>query len=522
MTHSAAVSIIVKLVPEIEKQGAERVLSDYATREDLTPAKLEKLAQVYNTLRQVSHIDGAEPGARGATVGLVDIPRLVMDYATQETLDKVAAPNAWAMTSHDARQVDLNSALRRDINGGMQKAAATVPLANVDDRVTLEISRDDARAAFLEMEVDLEHSISKLACELFAAAPAAEDRHFLRDVSQFEADALRRYHTDGVIAAGDYMEKFAAAHRTKLVRHDYGQPLVKFAYPVESAMGDKFAQLAHELATLSIVKAAAADDDAAEAAIRAAYQAHLDGQDAQIHLTGDLPISPDADMSFGGLQGDPNAAGGEGVGNGQDTAALLGETQDKGLTSRTSQEPASRTPREPKDDDDKPKKDGGNKNGGGKGSGKADGILDALAIPITATSNAIVGASQKANEALSGVVNKERVNKAQRDSDMSVEDIQRAMRLRRLIGTDPVLREADPAAVLEVYNAVAARNPDIANDMASLRLILREAVSYEGLTLEAQKTLSEIRRNSAQGQKESDEIDRKRYSAGGANPISFT
>jgi len=102
-----------------------------------------------------------------------------------------------------------------------------------------------------------------------------------------------------------------------------------------------------------------------------------------------------------------------------------------------------------------------------------------------------------------------------------VEDIKRAMAIRRLIGTDPVLKEADPKVVLEVYNSVTARNPQLAGDMAALRLILREAVSYEGLTLDSQKLLSEIRRNSEQADELSDINEKSRYTVGGAGPLSL-
>jgi hypothetical protein len=57
--------------------------------------------------------------------------------------------------------------------------------------------------------------------------------------------------------------------------------------------------------------------------------------------------------------------------------------------------------------------------------------------------------------------------------------------------------------------------------MAALRLILREAVSYEGLTLDSQKLLSEIRRNSEQADELSDINEKSRYTVGGAGPLSL-
>ena len=88
MTHDAAVRAVVNLVPDIEKRGADVVLRDYAVAEDLPPAQLEKLAHVFNTLRTVDHI--AQASDRGSSVDLVDVPSLVIGYATGLDREKKA------------------------------------------------------------------------------------------------------------------------------------------------------------------------------------------------------------------------------------------------------------------------------------------------------------------------------------------------------------------------------------------------------------------------------------------------
>lgn len=497
MTHDSAVRTVVKLVPEIEKRGAAAVLTEHAAKEDLPPAQLEKLAQVFNTLTTVSHIDNAEEADRGATVPLVDVPKLVMDYATGAGRVKAAAAPL-SFSSHDPCLVDLNKALKFELRPELQKAAgdATGPREAAEEVYQRQITRDEAEAARLSVELDLQDEMSKLAGEIFSAAPLADDSYFVRDVSEFEEEALRRQPAGIVKAAGDYLEKFAAPHRTKLIRFDYSQPLVKYAYEIPHALGEKFAELASTLATFEIVKAASDDDFAS---IRAALQ------------------SPDAnlDMSIAPGAADPDALPG---GEAEDTAALLEQIQqDPTLTAGTEQK------RTPSKDSSGSGGGGGDKKGGGDHS-KKDGVgskaIGLIAAPLSAVGGAVTGAAAKADEMLHQIVSKERDNKPQRAADMSVEDIRRAMNVRRLIGTDPVLKEADPKLVLEVYNSLAARNPDLAGDMTALRLILREAVSYEGPTLDSQKMLTEIRRNSTQGQKESDELDKKRYAVGGANPLS--
>jgi hypothetical protein len=492
MTHDSAVRTVVSLVPEIEKRGAAEVLTEHAYSEDLPPAQLEKLAQVYNTLRTVSHIDNADEEDRGASVSLVDVPKVVMAYATGSGREKAAA-GPLSFASHDPSVVDLNRALRRELLP-LQKAAGEVTAVPdaVEEALSQQISREAVYAALLDVELDLENEMSKLAGELFAAAPRIGDGYFVRDISEFEEEALRRQPASAVKAAGDYLEKFATPHRTKLERLDYTQPLVKYAYEIPHAMGEKLAELAVVVGTHALVKQASEGDDAAKIALLAG-------------------MSPD--LNFDMTPPPPQQDSGS-------TMEALEQMNEEGLTSGTEQKKAP-----PRDDDEKGGK-GGGKGGDGDGSrSKKDGagskLTSALAVPFAAAGGAVTGAASKADEILHQIVSKERDNKAQRATDMSVEDIKRAMNVRRLIGTDPVLKDADPKAVLEIYNAIAARNPDIAGDMASIRLILREAVSYEGLTLDSQKMLTEVRRNSAQGQKESDELDKKRYSAGSASPIAI-
>ena len=497
MTHDSAVSIVVKLVPEIEKRGAAEVLAEHAYNEDLPPAQLEKLAQVYNTLRTVSHIDNAEEGARGNTVTLVDVPELVMRYATGSDRTKAAA-GPLSFSTHDPRVVDLTRALKMELNPDMQKAAGSVtaPMAEVNEEYVNYVSRELASAALLDLEIDLQTEMSKLAGELFAAAPRDRDNHFVRDISEFEEEATRYHSATSVKAAAAYLEKFAAPHRTKLIRFAYDRPLVKYAYEIRNVFAEKLGELGRVVGTYEFVKQSntLSDDEMAKLL-------ELSGQ------------SPDADLAGTYMPGQP--APGVDVADEVDTQGELDRAVKSNLTSGTQQQRRDRDD----DTDSKGGKGGGgdsNKGGGGEKSNAGDIAAAAAAAPFRVVGGAVNDAAMKADAALSALVSKVRDNSAQRGADMSVEEIKRAMNVRRLIGTDAVLKEADPKAVLEIYNAIAARNPEIAWDMAAVRLILREAVSYEGLTLDSQKLLAEIRRSSVQGQKESDELDRQRYAVGGA------
>ena len=500
MTHDSAVRTVVNLVPDIEKRGAEVVLTEYAAREDLPPAQLEKLAQVYNTLRTVSYIDHAADDARGQTVPLVDVPTLVVGYATGLNHEKAAA-GPHSFSTHDPRTVDLAAAMRREAN--LEKAAAQVTdqPAKVHETFKQAVSREQLQDALLTLEVDLEDEMSKLASEIFTAAPRVGDWHFQRDISEFEQEALQYQPPAAVKAAGAFMEKFAAPHRTKLLRFAYDVRVPQRAYDIGHALGQKFAELAKAASTLEVLIKMAAkasdgtavevhqvDNDADVSDIfnvpkpEKADKAKVD--DAQKSLDNVDSISTTAQPAAG--SGGPPRASGPPVGGGGDKS-----TGDKRSTS-----------------------DPGNKQ-------ESISLMDLLGKPVAAVAGATQAAADKAEGVITGITSKPRLNKAQISADVSVEDIKRAMAIRRLIGTDPVLKEADPKVVLEIYNSVTARNPQLAGDMAALRLILREAVSYEGLTLDSQKLLSEIRRNSEQADELSDINEKSRYTVGGAGPLSL-
>ena len=511
MTHDSAVRTVINLAPEIEKRGAANVLTEFARKEDLPPAQLEKLGQVYNTLKTVSHIDSATDHERGTTVPLLDVTTMVIGYATGADREKAAA-RPESFSTHDPRFVDLNVALRRELNGGaMQKAAAehdlTAAPGEVEEKFAAQVKSAALDAAILELEVDLDDEMAKLAGAIIGAAPIVSDNVFVRDIYDFEHDALRRQPAALVKLAGEYLEKYAAPLHIKLVRFDHKQPIEKYAYEVPHTQGEQFAELATAAGTHDFIMKLA---------------------NASVEERREMLNSPDAGLAsmFGDIpaQEEPPAAADE-----ADPDALSGAAVEKGLTNASDQKPSEnsdkRQKREKEESDDKGGGSGsssGSKAQGGKpGESFGSRVGNAVAAPIAAISSGIQGAARSADDLLTKVTSKERMNKPQRNLDVDIADIKRAMLLNRMIANDPVLREADPREVLEIYNSVVNKYPDIGGDMASLKLVLREAVSYEGLTLDSQKMLSEIRKNQAQGEKEDGENEKRRYTAGGASPLQI-
>ena len=513
MTHDSAVRIVVSLVPEIGTQGAEGVLTKYASEQDLPPAQLEKLGQVYNTLRTVSHIDNADNDSRGASVPLLDVPEMVVGYATGLGQEKVAH-TPLSSSSHDPSIVDLNVALMRELQDAPIVKAASAP---VEAKPT--VTKADFADAMMDLEIDLRDEMSKLASSIFVSAPKTDT--WERDISHAEKEALYLQPLHLVKAAAEFMDEFAAPHRVELNHYDCEVAITKRAYDISDKAGEEFAKLADVVGTYQVIVKMAA-----EATVNDTLPMSPEDEAAyEAQIAASLGALPALEPSKEDPDAPERAPEGE-----KSVTETLNENKDLTSESDSKTEEGKENPNVGGEEADPEKSTGKGGGEGSKGKSKGDGggsvsgaaVMGAVKAPFRAAAGAVQGAASKANDLLTNVTSKERTNASQKATDVSVEDIRRSMNLRRMIGTDPVLKEADPAEVLEVYNSIAQKNPEIANDMASLRLILREAVTYEGLTLDSQKMLSDIRKNTESGEQAASENDKKRYSVGGASPIQIT
>jgi hypothetical protein len=111
------------------------------------------------------------------------------------------------------------------------------------------------------------------------------------------------------------------------------------------------------------------------------------------------------------------------------------------------------------------------------------------------------------------VTGKERVNKNQVKLDGDIMDIRRSILIRRLAASDPVLKDMPIKDVLDTYNAIAESNPEAAANPRRVLLAMREAASYEGITLDSQKLLGDVRGASAKTDAAEADNTRRRYTA---------
>ncbi len=492
--HTAALQVIRALGPQLEKSAAEEVLTAYAKENDLAPAQLEKLAQTYNTVRQLSHIDASED--RGTTCHQIDTPALVRSYV--DAPEKSATVTRVMQATHDASSVDLMHALRQEITP-MAKAASEAPGADdpganeithpsipgADPEADIRYTPAQLKEAAWEAKVDL-----YLVADAILKAAAVDGRYLL--LSTAEHDALRQVNPERVIHAMDWLEKYAAQQSISRLIDRHVGPIKAATVALSSPMSDRVVALteAFTATTLcaAIAKSAgiAVGDLPAEGAIDPSAMDDLLGK-----LEQEVPEVPPE-------RGEGPIGGGKGgLGTPVSELDLKGDSREKDS-------------------------DGGGGKGGGaeKGAPPAKGgahwlasLIGASTKPVAAAGNAASAVAGAAQNAVHGVTGKERVNKAQIGTDTSVNDIKRSIMIRRLAANDPVLKDMDLREVLETYNAIAESNPELAANPRRVLLAMREAASYEGITLDAQKQLGDIRGAASKTDAQEAENTKRRYTA---------
>jgi hypothetical protein len=87
MEHFTAIKLIERLAPSInESQDPKGTLIKYASDNNLSPAELERLGQVYNSAKTLSHLE--KSANRGDSYTLLDINELMADYTQHSTPSK--------------------------------------------------------------------------------------------------------------------------------------------------------------------------------------------------------------------------------------------------------------------------------------------------------------------------------------------------------------------------------------------------------------------------------------------------
>jgi hypothetical protein len=84
--------------------------------------------------------------------------------------------------------------------------------------------------------------------------------------------------------------------------------------------------------------------------------------------------------------------------------------------------------------------------------------------------------------------------KAKSTKDKALQDARLEAGLQKLMISDPIISEADPDLIKEIYQTLVEHAPDLAQDIGMLRFALREAIQYEGVPPQTLKDLIDMQK----------------------------
>jgi hypothetical protein len=503
VSPSLLIEKLESLLPEIKRTGdPSGVLLKFATDENLAPAQLEKMAHQYNTAKTLAYMKKA--ANRGGSFALVDTEELLGNYTQQESKsasverisDWIDAPSSGISPSRfpDIELLEMSQAL---------KAAAVTPaapemteaekyandLAARRNGETLLQVRDDHNAMAWE-------AFDKFATTLHEREiPFAEVEDDMLCIMGKKATLVLPALTFFMEKAGRHIDRMEKPALRKLARDRHGVlPILNEAWEalniVEGING--LLKAAGPGATADVDQDQ--DYDRELEKVQAAAAAELMEQE-RARGSSATPTEPEP-------KGDPNLGSTNSrPGVSSSTPPPLDPTENSRDSSGTKKKPKSR------DGDDKsPKGDGGASGGDGpRGDGKEleplkgelgkgwDSYLDwgkklrPLQDPLKGVQD-MVGLAQPGS------------NKRQEKIDTAHDDAAFQTGVERLIHTDPILSEADPAMVTDLANSIRSTNPQAALDLNYLKFTLREAIQYGALPHHTTKDLLTMRKELAQAQ----------------------
>jgi len=419
--------LIEDVIPEAQKTGdPEQSILKFSHTQNLAPAQVEMLGQLFNTAKTLSHLE--KSASRGSSFSIIDVPKMVAKYleTPSETHTEWHGKNAdvslptclsgWERLGLDEPQeIKLAAGPVEDpsVFAGERKAKA---------------ARRDARVEALNLETmkqaasDFREEGRRIMETVHRALRSNTDLNF----AAFETDALSLY-GEPVAPVMDKLASYIKGCKWPITR---GQvDTTKRLIPDHAGLIEKVASLLDlhyliQAADEGIKQATAAAPALADPAVAQHAEPAGSGDKKK-----DEPVSePAAPAQTGGKGGGGKGKGAEG-GQKSPTRPIEGFF-------------------------------GGMNKGLDTAAGKGYGLLE----PVI-------------QKSLGGGF-----NTGQQTVDRDYIDARHMATLQRLMATDEVLSEADPDKVVETYNTIREVAPSLAGDANVMRVVLRSAVQHDGIS----------------------------------------
>jgi hypothetical protein len=522
MTHSKAASIIESLVSTFNKSGDPGdVLIKYAQDNQLAPAQLERLCQVFNTAKTVSYMK--KSASRGGTFSLIPVDEVIEKYTSYQAPGATVKKASHVSVNHDVYRVPNLKAMFNDEDGSVKSASAFV-----GDEFTTSLREIAERSARLEAEKndklfiqgvedymgnvrdEISESMKKLAHEVYLNPSL---------YSAWERDSL----------SCENANEQALAHIAWQLGKEYS--MVQYdRFPMEKKASVKItrdttgkldliteleSKITEYLECESMLKEAADEEEEDDG------EPFTDEDIARATLGAESQdFDPKGYVHYGPPKSNPKItkskepAKGEPAPEKKDWRSALGATPEPRqgppipdevnpqsgvgpapsnvrFTDTDAQHERRATPAPKTDFDPALKK-----------LDKGVEWLDSKTTPayewLKRRMSTPAGGMDKRRMAIDGTRS----------------DLQKALLLQKAILTDPILSEADPDRVVSIYNSLASANPALMADPNLMSYTLREAIQYDGVAPHTYDQLVDINKKQTQSEVEQQKLDEKKYKIG--------
>lgn len=500
MQHHEIIQAIENLIPRAIEHGPETTLLKYASDENLSPAQLERVAQVYNTAMTLNFLE--KSANRGGSFRLVEIPELLKQYTdpSGNSEKEATVPDDWAMwleTTEKTANCNLVGESRMpnifDLARGKTGeefvpetdqtpgyAPRTLPgfhdSLRKESRDRFEINSvnqiiDDAKAQFRDVADKLKDIIT-----IKGASFSEMEREACLaygDLGKQAADTLCDYFDQ----IGLPYERFNDTSNGKIIRNQYDSVSL-FKEAGECVDTIKTAQQ-----YLNHIKQSANQQDEVDNAL--AGTAPDDDSSQQNNSSRDR---------VGGQAPKSQSTGGDGgyldrLERDIDRENKI-KTREKLRKSKVDKEEA--------------------KARNETGKAYAGLVNDALGTGKELL-NLDTYTGGDWDQKLERAGFKGKTNNAQKKIDSELADTRRVTTLQMLMLSDPIISQADPATVVELANTLAKGSPEIASDPNLMRMALREAIQYDAIPIHTFKDLVEINERQEKTEKERRNNEQERY-----------
>ena len=524
MQHDQIIKTLEGLIPKGVEQGPENVLLKYASDNNLAPAQLERLAQMYNVAMTLNFMD--KSANRGASFTVIDVPDLLGKF-TDPVEKEAALPADWgtwfetapmskaASTFKEAASADDFVALARGADKNTQELVfneayeeyASATSAGFWDSLAKEASAKFELESVTQMIHDAEEDFRKVASSVEDLVRTGAD------FQEMAVEAQSLHKADGVKAASalhNYLKHTGMvgnACSTRTVR------IVKDTWKSESL----FKEAAEALTKIKAAK------DYLEFCKESARSIPREVSNIPREGNFDTTLASAFAAAEKSKQLASEFAAAE--------KAKQQEAENKGGKSEKSKGPGRAGDNEEEEPTAKaPAKKNQPKTPRSFTGGGAEitrgGALDLSMFDTPEgrgpaeksenTGQALLDLAGAANEGIKGITDPETYtqgmtfeshlqklkglgsgkNKTQQGIDQALADTKGITTVQRLMMTDPIISKADPELVVSLTNTLAKASPQVRNDPNLLRMALREAIQYEAIPMHTFKDLIEMEQRS--------------------------